>query len=186
MKQLILCLPVILLSACSQTLLEPKHQYCSIADIEEPRWVQNDRSKGYLVTKFGIEYSREAERDVHGLLARTMARSIYTEIYANTQSTFDSNNRVTEYHFSAASNLELTLMKTDFARHGQCLAAWATIKPEDARLALENSHPINMAEHRAWQSIKDSRNWRDYAEHLEKFPQGLYADTCRARIDVLR
>lgn len=178
-----------IISACSVS--GPEYDYCSVADVEDPDWVMADRERGYLVSKIGVRHSRKAERDIIRLAKQSLAENIYSDVHSYTHSRYSTDktgeaNLVTSQLVNIATNLQLENVRTDFKKVGDCLAAWATLSPENAEIALEKSHPINRREYRAWQRIDKSQNVSEYKEHLENFPRGLYSETAKARIDVLR
>ncbi|MBF38686.1 hypothetical protein [Idiomarina sp. UBA4520] len=177
------------ISACSVS--GPEYNYCSVVDVEDPNWVMADRERRYLVSKIGIRHSRKAERDIVRLAKQSLAENIYSDVHSYTHSNYTTDTRgetslVTNQLVNVATNLQLKNVRTDFQKVGGCLAAWATISPQNAEIALEKSHPINRKEYRAWQRIENSQSVSDYKKHLEKYPRGLYSETAKARIDVLR
>lgn len=174
------------LSGCSSVPGEHKHRYCAVAEIDDPAWVDNHREKGYLVTKFGVEHNRTAERDIHKLATSVLAQNLYSDVHSYTHSTWSHNETVTNVHLNVASNVQMEQVRVSYGVTNGCLVAWASVSPENARIALEKSHPINAEEHAAWQEIAESTRMADYRNHLEKYPRGLYAETARARIRVLR
>jgi hypothetical protein len=178
-----------MISACSVS--GPEYNYCSVVDVEYPDWVIADREREYLVSKIGVRHSRKAERDIVRLAKQSLAENIYSDVHSYTHSSYSNDttgeaNLVTSQLVNIATNLQLENVRTDFKKVGGCLAAWATLSPENAEIALEKSHPINRQEYRAWQRIEKSQNVSEYKEHLENFPRGLYSETAKARIDVLR
>lgn len=180
---------VAVLGACSVS--GPEYYYCSVADVDDPAWVKRDRERGYLASKIGVRHSRSAERDIVRLAKQSLAENIYSDVHSYTHHTYSKDsigeaNLVTNQLVNIATNLNLNNVKTEFKKVDGCLVAWATISPENAEVALKKSHPINRKEYRAWQRIKNSQNIGDYEKHLEKYPRGLYSETAKARIDVLR
>lgn len=163
-----------------------QYEYCSVSHINDPLWVQQDRRDNYLISKIGVEHSRESERDIERLLRHSLAQSLSSDVHAYSQSTLDNSMRlVTNYNVNVATNVQLNNVSTEFKKVGDCLVAWASISPTDAKVALEKSHPINQKEHNAWKLIEASHNIDDYKHHLTLYPQGLYTETAKARIEVL-
>jgi hypothetical protein len=174
------------LSACA-SVSTPQHQYCAVADVADPKWVRHDRERDYVISKIGVVHTRESERDITKLVKYTLAQNLYSDVHAYSQSILDSTGRlVTNYQVNVATNLHLTHVKTDFKKVGKCLVAWASVSSQDAQIALANSHPINKQEHAAWELIKASQQVKDYQRHLTLYPRGLYSETAKARIDVLK
>lgn len=179
---------VSLLSACSvnKSASAPQYTYCAVAHVSDPAWVQQDRNNNYLISKIGVKHNRESERDITNLVKHTLAQNLYSDVHAYSQSTLDNSERlVRNYNVNIATNVHLQNVKTEFTKVGNCLVAWASISNNDASIALAKSHPINQKEHAAWQLIESSKNINDYKQHLKLFPQGLYTETAKARIDVL-
>jgi hypothetical protein len=184
------CLTIVVLiafvSACS-SVSTPQYQYCAVADVTDPVWVQQDRAQSYLISKIGVMHNRESERDITKLVKYSLAQNLYSDVHAYSQSTLDNTERlVTNYQVNVATNVHLMNVKTDFKKVGNCLAAWASVSPNDAQIALANSHPVNKNEHAAWELIKASQQLSDYQHHLTLYPSGLYSETAKARIDVLK
>jgi hypothetical protein len=183
------CLTIVVLtafvSACS-SVSTPQYQYCAVADVTDPVWVQQDRAQSYIITKIGVMHTRESERDITKLVKYTLAQNLYSDVHAYSQSTLDNTERlVTNYQVNVATNVHLMNVKTDFKKVGNCLAAWASVSSNDAQIALANSHPVNKQEHAAWELIKTSQQSSDYEHHLTLYPRGLYSETAKARILVL-
>ena len=177
-----------LLSGCSinKNASAPQYTYCAVAHISDPAWVQQDRNSNYLISKIGLVHDRESERDITTLVKQTLAQNLYSDVHAYSQSTLDNSERlVSNYNVNVATNVQLQNVKTEFTKVDNCLVAWASVSQIDADIALAKSHPINEKEHAAWQLIEASKNINDYKQHLKLYPQGLYADTAKARIDVL-
>lgn len=184
MRVFVVFLCVVLLSACAAN--KQRYDYCSVAEVADPAWVNADRANGYLVSKVGVAQSREAERDITRLARQSLANNLYSDVHAYMQNTFDGERLATNHHINVATNVQLTNVRTSFHKAGPCLVAWASVSPKDAQIALKKSHPINKAEHTEWQQIKDSESARDYQQHIKKYPQGLYTQTAKARIAVLK
>jgi len=181
-------LSVVALTGCSVS--GPDYTYCAVADVNDPNWVTADRERGYLVSKIGVRHSRKAERDIVRLAKQSLAENLYSDVYAYTESTYRTDSlgeafSVTDQLINVATNVQLKNVKTEFKKAGDCLVAWASVSKQDAEIALKHSHPINRAEQRDWNRIKDSRKVSDYEKHIEKYPQGLFTQTAKARIDVL-
>jgi hypothetical protein len=173
-------------SACS-SVSAPQYQYCAAADIVDPAWVQHDRARDFLISKIGVVHTRESERDITKLAKYTLAQNLYSDVHAYSQSTLDNTERlVTNYQVNVATNVHLMNVKTDFKKVGNCLVAWASVSSNDAQIALANSHPVNKKEHAAWELIKTSPQSSDYQHHLTLYPRGLYSETAKARIEVLK
>ncbi|MGM0905557.1 MAG: hypothetical protein ACQEVQ_03385 [Pseudomonadota bacterium] len=185
---LLLCMSL-MISAC--TVSGPKYHYCSVANTDDPGWVSADRERGYIVIKIGVRHSRAAERDIARLAKQSLAENLYSDVHAYTESSYITDRSgeqrlVTDRLINIASNVKLKNVKMEFKEVDGCLAAWASVSREDANIALKHSHPINQAEQRDWESIKDSRKVSDYRAHIERYPSGLYTETAKNRIDVLR
>jgi hypothetical protein len=183
LRVLLVLLCSVLLSACAAK--SQRYDYCSVAEVADPAWVDIDRTQGYLVSKIGVVHSREAERDITRLVRQSLASNLYSDVHAYMQSTFDGENLATNHQINVATNVQLTNVRTSFEKVGVCLVAWATVSQKDAEIAVGKSHPINKAEHSEWQRIKDSQRISDYRYHLRKYPRGLYTETAKARIDVI-
>ena len=180
---------VSLLSACSvnKSASVPQYTYCAVAHISDPVWVQQDRNNNYLISKIGVKHNRESERDITNLVKHTLAQNLYSDVHAYSQSTLDNSERlVSNYNVNVATNVQLQNVRTEFTKVDDCLVAWASISPDDAEIALTKSHPINQKEHASWQLIESSHDINDYEKHLTLYPQGLYTQTVKARIDVLK
>ena len=176
------------LSACSvnKNALTPQYTYCAVAHISDPLWVQQDRNKDFLISKIGVKHNRESERDIRDLVTQTLAQNLYSDVHAYSQSTLDnSESLVSNHNVNVATNVHLENVRTEFANVDDCLVAWASISQSDADIALAKSHPINQKEHAAWQLISSSQDIDDYKQHLTLYPQGLYTQTAKARIEVL-
>jgi hypothetical protein len=174
------------LNACS-SVSAPQYQYCAVADVVDPAWVQQDRARDFLISKIGVLHTRKSERDITKLVKYTLAQNMYSDVHAYSQSTLDNTEHlVTNYQVNVATNVHLINVKTDFKKVGNCLVAWASVSSNDAQIALANSHPINAQEHVAWELIKASEQLKDYQHHLTLYPRGLYSETAKARIDVLK
>jgi hypothetical protein len=185
-KCLTIFMLVAFLSACS-SVSAPQYQYCAVADVVDPKWVQHDRERDYLISKIGVMHTRESERDITKLVKYTLAQNLYSDVHAYSQSILDNTGRlVTNYQVNVATNLQLKNVKTDFKKVVKCLVAWASVSSNDAQIALANSHPVNEQEHAAWELIKTSQQLKDYQRHLTLYPRGLYSETATARIDALK
>lgn len=179
---------VFLVSACSinKSATVPQYNYCAIAHISDPLWVQQDRNKNYLISKIGVEHNRESERDIRDLVTQTLAQNLYSDVHAYSQSTLDNSERLVSNHtVNVATNVHLENVRTEFTKVDNCLVAWASISQSDADIALAKSHPINEKEHAAWELIASSQDITDYKQHLTLYPQGLYTQTAKTRIEVL-
>lgn len=184
----LILLSAVLLTGCSVS--GPDYNYCAVAHVNDPPWVTLDRNRGYLVSKIGVRHSRKAERDIVHLAKQSLAENIYSDVHAYTESRYRSDSigkafSVTDQLINIATNVQIENVKTEFKQSGRCLVAWASVSPADAQMALQRSHPINRAEQRDWNRIKDSRKVSDYEKHIKKYPQGLFTQTAKARIDVL-
>lgn len=180
---------VCLLSACSvnNSANAPRYTYCAVAHVSDPEWVQQDRNNHYLISKIGVIHNRESERDITALVKQTLAQNLYSDVHAYSQSTLNNSTQlVTNYNVNVATNVQLQNVRTEFTKFDNCLVAWATVSQSDAEVALEKSHPINEKEHAAWQLIESSKDIDDYKQHLKLYPQGLYTETAKARVDVLK
>ena len=184
-----IALLVCLLSACSvnKSANSPQYTYCAVAHVSDPEWVQQDRNYNYLISKVGVIHNRESERDITALVKQTLAQNLYSDVHAYSQSTLNNSAQlVTNYNVNVATNVQLQNVKTEFTKVDDCLVAWASVSQNDAEIALAKSHPINEKEHAAWQLIEASKNINDYKQHLKLYPRGLYTETAKARIDVLK
>lgn len=184
-KQLTLLLLSVILNGCAAT--KQAYTYCAIAHVTEPVWVQQDRANDYLVNKIGLIHDRTSERDINSLVKYALAQNLYSDVHVYAHSTLDNTERlVINYQVSVATNVQMQQVKTDFKQVGNCLVAWATISPENAKIALAQSHPVNEQEQVAWARIKSSQRSQDYQHHLVLYPRGLYSETAKARIEVLK
>jgi hypothetical protein len=177
----------VLLSGCSNNYKAPlQYTYCPVAHISDPTWVQRDRDENHLIAKIGVKHNRDSERDIRELVKSTLAKNLSSDAHAYSQSVLDNSSRlVTNYNVNVATNVQLKNVKTEFEKIGDCLVAWASISQNDAQIALTKSHPINQKEHASWLLISSSHDIKDYKHHLRLYPQGLYTETAKARIDVL-
>lgn len=183
MKMLLCIFLCLFVVGCAST--SNHYQYCAISDIEDPEWVKADRNNGYLVAKVGVMHSREAERDIVSLTKRALAGNIYSDVHVYYKSTFDGEKLASDHNINMATNVHLKNVKSEYRKVDNCLVSWASVSFEQANISQQKAHPINKQEHKAWQRINESRGIGDYREHLQKFPQGLYTQTAKARIDVL-
>ena len=183
MKLILIAICSLCVAACSSSV--SKYQYCSVAHIDDPAWVKSDRTKGYLISKVGVRHTREAERDITRVVKLSLVESLYADVHSYRQSYSNSDQLAVNQSVNVATNVVLKNVKTEFERAGSCLVAWATVSLQDAEIALNKSHPINSAEHKAWLKISNSSSSRAYREHLKKYPRGLYSETARARIEFL-
>jgi hypothetical protein len=179
---------VSLISACSvnKSASAPQYTYCAVAHISDPVWVQQDRNNDHLISKIGVVHNRMSERDITKLVKYTLAQNLYSDVHAYSQSTLNhSAQLVTNYNVNVTTNVQLQNVRIEFIKVDGCLVAWASVSPNNAKIALAKSHPINQKEHTVWRLIESSRDINDYKKHLTLYPQGLYTETAKARIDVL-
>lgn len=178
----LLILVSIILTGCVSTG-SGDHRYCSAADVNDPFWyakVKND----YVVAKFGVEYSREAERDINRVAQLMLAQQLHSRV-ASSVTLIDGTIDRASQRSMVASNVYLNSAKVEWIKQGNCLIAWSGISKQDADLSLDKSLAINQQERKAWSQVHNTYSVALLERHIRQYPLGIYREAAQQRIHQL-
>lgn len=191
MKQLIVLIVLLGTVGCSSTPTQPG---VLITDIErcwvdsnfEPKWVSAAREADHYVGVAGVKVSPQAN-DIAQMLARqALAEQIYTHVSSRTTRKVGTGFEQSVSHSTtSATNLYLHHSKTDFRVHHNCVVAWASVTPEQATQALSTKVDIDKQEDADWKSIRRSQDSRVFIDHLNRYPNGIYADEAKTKLKTI-
>lgn len=183
MKTITVLLLALFVVGCSSTN-SGQHRYCSVSDVSDPTWYNSIKNDG-VVAKFGVEHTREAERDIARHAQLQLAQQLYSRISSRTI-LVDGVIEQSTHRSMVASNVYLEGSKVSWAKHDNCLVAWAGVSKESAQESMRDSFKINQEERAAWKLVYNSYSIDTLEKHIKLYPLGIYRATAEERIESLR
>lgn len=160
-----------------------QYHYCSVADSTNPEWYTTIKDNN-IVTKFGVDHTREAERDIVHVAQLMLAQQLYSRVSGSTTLV---NGRLEEssQYSKVASNLYLDSAKVDWTVQNGCMIVWAGVTMDAAKRSLQASREINEQERKDWSDIHNTYSITLLKRHVEQYPLGIYRKKAEERIASL-
>lgn len=157
-----------------------QYRYCSAASVNDPAWYTAIKDDN-IVTKFGVDHTREAERDVVRVAQLMLAQQLYSRVSGSTTLVDGRLERSSQYS-KVASNVYLDSAKVEWSVENGCMVAWAGVTMADAERSLQASLEINKQERLAWARVRNTYSVSLLERHVQEYPLGIYREQAEDRI----
>lgn len=189
MKSVYFVLLVTLCYGCSTTEKTPyslpQASYCdSGVDIRTEFSSLSPEKHAYVITR-SLQYSQHVADSMKSYLYHDMSSSIFSRVSSYTTVINHNGDINSKHHHSIASNIDLSGIKYDYRKVGDCMIGMVVMTQDDANKARQNKKLLDDLEKKEWEKIEYSIFLEDYRRHIDKFPFGAYKDIAETRINKI-